>query len=256
MTLMKKTGCRSVFFEELDSTNEEAKRQAQAGAESGLLIVADKQTKGKGRRGRSWESPAGSNIFMSLLLRPTLKMESASMITLVMALSVSEAITEMTGLSALIKWPNDIVENKRKTAGILTELFMDGDGSWYLICGVGINVNQKSFPRELAETATSLFLESDTETDRRKLIEKVMERFDENYRTFCKKETMEDLMEAYNTLLVNKDAAVRVLDPKGEYEGMALGINREGELLVKKEDGSIEDVYAGEVSVRGIYGYV
>ncbi len=256
MTLMKKTGYRSVFFEELDSTNEEAKRQAQAGAESGLLIVADKQIKGRGRRGRSWESPAGSNIFMSLLLRPTLKMESASMITLVMALSVSEAITEMTGLFARIKWPNDVVVNGRKTVGILTELFVNGDGSWYLICGVGINVNQKSFPGELAETATSLFLESDTETDRRKLTEKVMERFDENYRTFCNKETMEDLMEVYNTLLVNKDAAVRVLDPKGEYEGMALGINREGELLVRKEDGSIEDVYAGEVSVRGIYGYV
>lgn len=256
MTLMKKTGYRSVFFEELDSTNEEAKRQAQAGAESGLLIVADKQIKGRGRRGRSWESPAGSNIFMSLLLRPTLKMESASMITLVMALSVSEAITEMTGLFARIKWPNDVVVNGRKTVGILTELFVNGDGSWYLICGVGININQKSFPGELAETATSLFLESDTETDRRKLTEKVMERFDENYRTFCNKETMEDLMEVYNTLLVNKDAAVRVLDPKGEYEGMALGINREGELLVRKEDGSIEDVYAGEVSVRGIYGYV
>ena len=243
-------------FDIIDSTNEEAKRCADAGAKSGLWIVSDAQSKGKGRRGRSWESPAGNNIFMSLLLRPFFLPDKASMVTLVMALSVARAIREATGLAAEIKWPNDIVINKKKAVGILTELSVKEGFIDYLICGIGINVNQQVFPEEISQTATSLFLESGREADRADLICRVMERFEENYRTFCQKQNMSDLLSAYHELLVNKDAEVRVLDPQGEYQGIARGINRQGELLVEKQDGTTEAVYAGEVSVRGIYGYV
>ncbi len=243
-------------FDIIDSTNEEAARKAKADAKSGLWIVADAQSQGKGRRGRSWESPAGNNIFMSLLLRPFFLPDKASMVTLVMALSVAQAIREATGLPAEIKWPNDIVINKKKAVGILTEMSVKEGFIEYVICGIGINVNQQTFPEEISETATSLYLESGRETDRADLVLRVMERLEENYKTFCQKQNMSDLLTAYHELLINKDAHVRVLDPKGEYQGIARGINRQGELLVEKEDGTVEAVYAGEVSVRGIYGYV
>ena len=243
-------------FDVTDSTNLEAERQALAGAPDRLLIVADEQQKGRGRRGRDWESPAGNNIFMTLLLRPSFSPDKASMVTLVMALAVARAIREETGLEAEIKWPNDIVIGGKKTVGILTELAVEAGNIKHLICGVGVNVNQKVFPAQICKTATSLSLESGREIDRITLICRIMRCFWADYESFCKRGDLEDLMPAYNALLVNKDREVRVLDPAGEYRGIARGVNSKGELLVEKEDGGIEAVYAGEVSVRGIYGYV
>lgn len=252
----KTAGKHLLYFDVIGSTNIEAKKQAEAGAPNGLLVVADKQEQGRGRRGRSWESPAGMNIFMTILLRPQFAPDRASMVTLVMALSVAWAIEEVTGLDVGIKWPNDIVVNKKKVVGILTEMNMETDYIQYLVCGVGINVNQDSLPDNIAKTATSLYLESGKKINRANLIEKTMEYFEKNYEVFLKDENMSNLMEAYNKLLVNKHNKVRVLDPKGEYEGLSHGINEAGELIVEKQDGTIENVYAGEVSVRGIYGYV
>ncbi|MGN1180172.1 MAG: biotin--[acetyl-CoA-carboxylase] ligase [Suilimivivens sp.] len=252
----KMAGSHLLYFDVIDSTNIEAKKQAEMNAPEGLLVVADKQEAGRGRRGRSWESPAGANIFMTILLRPSFSPERASMVTLVMAISVAQAITEAAELDAKIKWPNDIVVNKKKVVGILTELTMETDYIQYLVCGVGINVNQTDFPEAIRETATSLYLEGGKKINRAVLIEKTMEHFEENYGIFCRTEDMSGLMEAYNALLVNNGAQVRVLDPKGEYDGLSRGINELGELIVEKGDGSVENVYAGEVSVRGIYGYV
>ncbi len=243
-------------FDMIDSTNEEAKRCAEQGALSGLWVVADAQSKGKGRRGRVWESPAGNNIFMSLMLRPVFLPDKASMVTLVMALSVAQAVREATGLTAEIKWPNDIVIHQKKVAGILTELSAANGFIDYLICGIGINVNQQNFSEEIRQTATSILLESRREMDRADLVDRIMDRFEENYLVFCKKQNMSDLLTNYQELLINKDKEVRVLDPQGEYRAVARGINSRGELLVEKEDGTTEAVYAGEVSVRGIYGYV
>ena len=257
-----------IWLRETDSTNEEIKRRAAKGAPDGLWVVADKQTNGRGRRGRSWESADEGNVYMSLLLRPPFPCESASMVTLVMALSIAKVIREMTGLNAKIKWPNDIVIGGKKAVGILTELAFDESGSYYLICGVGINVNQRSFPADIEETATSLLTECVSKNaqasenpkvmpiDRRQLTEELKERFEAEYTVFCKTADMSELKASYEALLVNLNTCVRVLDPKGEYEGIALGINNSGELMVRKTDGSVEQVYAGEVSVRGIYGYV
>lgn len=252
----KMAGRHLLYYDVIGSTNIEAKKQAENNAPEGLLVVADKQEAGRGRRGRSWESPAGANIFMSILLRPVFSPAKAPMVTLVMALSVAQAIADVTDLEVKIKWPNDIVVNKKKVVGILTELTMETDYIQYLVCGVGINVNQTEFPENISATATSIYLEGGKKVNRAGLIEKVMERFEDNYETFCKTEDMSGLIEAYNRVLVNKETQVRVLDPKGEYNGLSHGINEMGELIVEKQDGAIENVYAGEVSVRGIYGYV
>ena len=231
-------------------------RMAQNGAEQGLVIVADKQTAGKGRRGRSWESPKGENLYFSILLKPALEPEKVPAITLVMAYSVAKAIRNHLGMPVGIKWPNDLVLSKKKVCGILTEMHMDGYEIQDVIVGVGINVNMKEFPEELQDKATSLFLEKGEVIQRESLLQAVLDEFGVQLRMFLDNQNLSFLKDSYNELLINREKEVVVLEPSGEYKAKALGINQAGELLVEREDGATEIVYAGEVSVRGIYGYV
>lgn len=248
---------RNVFYyEETDSTNTRAKALAEEGAVHGTLVTADRQRAGKGRRGRIWESTPGDNIYMTILLKPQISPVQAPMLTLVMALSVAEAIREETELEVGIKWPNDLVLSGKKLCGILTEMSLEEGHISYVASGVGINVNGVEFPEEIADKGTSLKLESGKEWNRAQLVVLVMEKFEKNYEIFLEKGSLETLKERYNTLLLNKGKEVRVLDPKGEYTAFALGIDEKGELLVERKDGRREAVFSGEVSVRGIYGYV
>ncbi|MBQ7943779.1 MAG: biotin--[Lachnospiraceae bacterium] len=247
---------KRIDYKEIDSTNLEAARLATGGAAEGTLVVADAQTAGRGRRGRQWESPQGAAIYMSLILRPEAEPERVSGLTLVMALAVVQAL-EKLGLSGCqIKWPNDIVMNRKKLCGILTELHMENGKVSDVIIGVGINVNQECFISEIASTATSIYVETGRRIDKDVLIDAVISAFAQNYSIYQKTYDMTNLREDYHAFLANRNHEVRVLDPKGEYEGIALGINLRGELLVRKQDDTIEEVYAGEVSVRGIYGYI
>lgn len=245
-----------VYASETDSTNIKAKALGEKGASHGTLFVADRQTAGKGRRGRSWESPSGTSIYMTVLLRPGFLPSRAPMLTLVMALSVAEGITGETGLLAQIKWPNDIVVNRKKVCGILTEMSAEVDYINYVVTGAGINVNTECFPEEIAGTATSLYIEGGARVRRAKLAARIMERYEENYDTFLAAEDLSGLKSAYNRLLVNRGKEVRILEPGNEYEAVASGINDTGELIVTAQDGSRRAIFAGEVSVRGVYGYV
>lgn len=249
-------GRELVFFEETDSTNAQAKRLAEEGAPSGTLIVSDCQTKGRGRRGRTWESPKGEAIYMTLLLRPEIRPDRASMLTLVMGLSVVQAIKNVLGIETGIKWPNDIVWEKKKIVGILTEMSVQIDYIDYLVIGVGINANREKFPAELEDKAVSLCKAAGHRINRAVLIAEIMKIFEENYELFCKTQDLSGLEEDYQKVLVNKDQPVRVLEPGHEYFGIARGINEMGELLVEREDKTVQAVYAGEVSVRGLYSYV
>lgn len=244
------------YLKETDSTNNDAKRCMEEGGVHGTLIVAERQTAGRGRRGRLWESPEGTAIYMTIGMKPEFAPDKVSMLTLVMALSVAEAIEEQSGLEAGIKWPNDVVVNKRKVCGILTEMILEAEYIRCVVTGVGINVNQPSMPEEIAQTATSLFIEKGEKLSRAALIESVMRHFENNYDCFIGSLDLSELKEAYEARLANKDQLVRVLDPKGEYEGIARGIRCTGELIVELPDGIVREVYAGEVSVRGYYGYV
>lgn len=249
-------GCRLVCYQETDSTNVRAAQLAEEGAAHGMLVVADAQSAGRGRRGRSWASPKGKNVYFSLLLRPAFPPDKASMLTLVMALAVKETIEEVCGTEAKIKWPNDIVVGGKKVTGILTELRMQGTAIDHVVIGVGINVKEQVFAPEYAEHATSLETEVQREISREQLIAGVMAHFEKGYDLFLQTMDLSLLCEAYNAALVNCGREVRVLDPKGEYTGLAQGINHKGELLVQLQDKTVQEVYAGEVSVRGIYGYV
>lgn len=242
--------------ESVDSTNNWAKRLAEDGAPQGTVVIANEQTAGKGRRGRKWVTPKGAAAAFSILLRPDMPPERASMLTLVKGLSVAQAISSLYGLEAKIKWPNDVIVSDKKICGILTEMSAQVDYINYIVIGTGINTNLKEFPEEIRDKATSLLIETGEKAMRAELIGAVLERFEGNYEVFSKTWDLEGLLEAYNDVLVNLDREVRVLEPKNEYTGIARGINAMGELLVEREDGQITRVYAGEVSVRGLYGYV
>lgn len=245
-----------IFYKETDSTNIRINALAKEGAAEGTVVRADYQTDGKGRRGRSWESPAGTNLYFSILLRPDIKPEKAPMLTLVMAYSVAKAIEAAEELKVQIKWPNDLILSNKKVCGILTEMSLAEGGISHVVIGVGINVNMKEFPQELCEKATSLCLEKGQSVDREKLLQQILTEFTKQYKKFLEIQDLSFLQEEYNQMLVNKGSEVLVLEPGNEYQGTALGINQNGELLVKKENDEIEAVFAGEVSVRGIYGYV
>ncbi len=245
-----------VYFEETDSTNTRAKAYAEKGCPHGTLFVADCQSSGKGRRGRNWNAPAGCNIYMSLLLRPDITPKAAPMLTLVMAVSVAVAIREVCGVETKIKWPNDIVLHKKKLCGILTEMSAGAEGIDYVVIGAGVNVNQEEFPEELMDRAASIKKETGMTTDREELRQAIVENFWKYYKTFLETEDLSGIINLYHDLLVNKDCEVKVLEPGNEYTAYALGINEKGELLVKMRSGEVKRIYAGEVSVRGIYGYI
>lgn len=275
-------GCQVVCFDSIDSTNIQAKVLAEQGCPHGTLVAADQQVSGKGRRGRTWESPKGSAISMSLVLRPTFAPNKASMLTLVMAISVANAIRDYdktygnNSWDVQIKWPNDIVVNGKKVCGILTEMSTEIDYINYVVIGVGINANIEEFPAELKEIATSLKLENQKFIDSQKLteglpnvkIEKncaiqrarlvgaILKEFEEQYAKFNELEDLSFMQEAYNKMLVNSGREVKVLEPGNEYQAVAMGIDEEGQLEVRLTNGEEKKVYAGEVSVRGIYGYV
>lgn len=244
------------FYEVLDSTNLRAKLDAENGAPQGSLVVADMQTAGRGRRGRGWSSPAGANAYFTLILKPDFSPDKASMLTLVMALAVAEGITETCGVEARIKWPNDIVIGGKKVCGMLTELSVQQEYIQYVVIGAGINVCLQEFSPEIADTAACLEQVCGRRVPRAQLIVRVMEAFEKYYEIFMETLDFSRLKEVYDRLSVNCGREVQVLDPKGEYTGISRGINAAGELLVELPDGSKKAVYAGEVSVRGIYGYV
>lgn len=244
------------YFQEVDSTNTTAKQFAEEGVEHGTLVVADRQKSGRGRRGKAWESPSGTGIWMSIILKPTMNPSHASMLTLVMALSVVRACKEITGLEGQIKWPNDLVINKKKICGILTEMSAQVDYINHIVVGVGINVNTEFFPEEISEIASSLKLEGKQFYNRAQLIVKVMEFFEMYYEKFMETEDFSLLQEEYNSYLINLNQQVKAFGQAGEFFGVAKGITNQGELIVVQEDGTQVLVYAGEVSVRGLYGYV
>ncbi len=245
-----------IYYEVIDSTNNEAKRLAETGAGNGTLLVTDLQEHGKGRRGRVWSTPPRTAVMMSILLRPDLPPDKVSSVTLVMGMAVAAACGSYCGVKAEIKWPNDVVVEGRKICGILTEMSSEIGAINYLVCGAGINANITEFPEELRDKADSLCRITGHPIDRAGLIAECMKQFEYYYEKYLRTGDVSLFLEEYNGLLAGKDGRVRVLEPGNEHDGIARGINEKGELLVELSDGTVEQVYAGEVSVRGVYGYI
>lgn len=248
----KTMGQTIYFYEETDTTNNRARELALEGASEGTLVVAEKQTAGRGRRGKVWESPLGTGIWMSLVLRPQIAPAEASVLTLLCGLATAEAIEAETGLSAGIKWPNDILINGKKAVGILTEMDCEMSEVHFVIPGIGINVNTASFPPEIAEIATSLYLECGKTVSRRRLVHRVLERLEEHYETFLRTGSFDAMLEDYRKHCITLGKEVHVLG-REPFFAEALDITPEGELLVRRADnGKEEVVFSGEVSIRGV----
>ena len=186
---------------------------------------------------------------MSILLKPEFEPQYASMLTLVMGLSVAQAVCEL-GVEVSIKWPNDVVVSHKKICGILTEMGVQDGKIREVVIGVGLNVNLKEIQDELKDKATGKTY------DRNRLIGLVMEKFEINYEKFVQTCDLSMMLDDYNMLLANKSQPVRVLDKISPYEGVALEIDKDGALLVRVQSGEIRKVCSGEVSVRGLYSYI
>lgn len=269
-----------IYIEETGSTNDNAKELGEKGAPHGTLVVTDHQTTGRGSRGRTWETPKGTNIAMSLLVRPTAPPDKVSMLTLIMGMSIAEGIEaalviakdEELSRSTLvdiprqllaecknypqIKWPNDVVIAGKKICGILTELHMNPDNTINnVVIGVGINVNMTDFPDDIKDIAGSIYSTTGIKLDRSMVVACCMKRFEENYEKYIETYDLRLLKDDYERRLINRRKIVKVLDPKGEYEAIAHGITNTGALIVSDEEGNEYEINGGEVSVRGLYSY-
>ncbi|MDO4301361.1 MAG: biotin--[acetyl-CoA-carboxylase] ligase [Clostridia bacterium] len=237
-----------IYKAELDSTNEECKRQANAGCCSGLFVVCDQQTAGKGRLGRSWVAEKSSGLYMSMLLKPDIMPVEAPQMTLVAGIAIRRIINRLTGLNVEIKWPNDIIINGKKLVGILTEMSAEMEKVNYIVVGIGINVNMAGFEGELKEKAASLYIETGRKFKRSDIINEFLSEFKLCYDEFCKN-GFESFVNEYNEYCANVNKAVKTVGGKEEISGIAKGVNSRGELLILSND-ELVPVFAGEVSLR------
>ena len=251
-------GRQLLFLDQVDSTNTEAKRQAARGAAEGLVILSDRQSAGRGRAGRSFHSPAGSGLYLSALLRPPLPLDAVAHFTAWTAVAVCDGIEAACGVRPRIKWTNDLVLNGKKLCGILTELGVDRTTGTldYLVVGVGINVSQQpgDFPEDIRTIATSLSRELGRPVDRAGLAAEVIRALDRMYARFPADKSA--YLEQYRRDCLTVGNPVRLVTPVSSRDAFATGIDSDFRLLVELPDGRTEAVSTGEVSVRGLYGYV
>ena len=238
-----------------DSTIDFLKHYRPVSPKDMILVTADFQTAGRGQAGNSWESEAGKNLLFGLLFHPReVEANRQFILSQAVALSICETLSDYAE-DIRIKWPNDIIMSGKKVCGILTEMSAQFDYVNHIVVGIGINVQNKSFPKDIESVATSLFIETKEHYHRAELVERIWEAFEHYYEIFLQTEDLSGLVNEYNSHLVNMHQQVKVLDPKEPFEGKAMGITPKGELIVDTWE-SRKLVSTGEVSVRGIYGYV
>lgn len=242
-------GRKAVLLEEVDSTNLAAKRMAAEGAPEGTLILARRQTAGRGRMGRSWKSPEEGCIFMTVLLRPGLPPQSAPVLTLLVGMAVCKAVRQTTGLLAEIKWPNDVLLDGKKICGILTEMSAEMEEIHYVAAGIGINVNVPALPEEISKTATSLAIAGGKAYCRADVVAAVLLELEVLYERYLAEGSFSGFVREYEALCHTVGRKVAVIG-RETREGTAVGVCETGELLVELSSGGILAVNSGEVSVR------
>lgn len=256
------TGClvgrELLCLDVIDSTNTECKRKAMAGAEEGLVVLAEGQTAGRGRKGRQFQSPKGKGLYFSTLLRPNLEPGQVSDITAWVAVAVCDGIEAVCGVRPRIKWTNDLVLNGKKLCGILTELGLESEtySLDYLVTGIGINVNQdpEDFDAEVRGIATSLSQELGHPIRRTELAAQIILALNRMYAAFP--EGKQHYLDQYRADCLTPGNQVQLFTPSSRQEAYAESIDDEFRLVVRYPDGRREALSAGEVSVRGMYGYV
>jgi len=238
------------YYKEVISTNNQAKLAAQQDVDEGTIIVSEAQTSGRGRLARGWYSPAEKGIWFSVILRPHFLPQEAPKCTLLAAVAIAKAIEKITELQVGIKWPNDILYNKQKLVGILTEMNAEMDCINYIIIGMGINVNiqKNEFPLELQQIATSLAILKGEKISRVKLLNEILFQIETLYNV-AQTEGFVKILEEWKKYSVTLGKTVDVIGINDTFVGVAMDIDADGALLVKTETG-IKRVLAGDVSIR------
>jgi BirA family biotin operon repressor/biotin-[acetyl-CoA-carboxylase] ligase len=231
----------------MDSTNNVAKELAEQRAPEGTLVITEEQTGGRGRRGRSWSSPAGVNLLFSVLLRPTMQADQVFVLTMILALAALEAVKALSGLSLRIKWPNDLYRGMKKLAGILTEFSTKEKRVEWVVLGLGMNVNWH--PRELSAHATSIFSETGLRASRNGLLVEILKRFGTYYREVLRG-NIEPFYQRWNEACFVLGRPIEIESGRERMHGKALRIDREGALIIETEDGHTQRIVAGDVSLR------
>jgi len=234
-------------FEEVGSTNDLAKELAARGAPEGALVVAEAQTGGRGRLGRSWDSPPGAGLYVSLILRPPLPPTEMPQITLTTAVAAARALRRVTGATPGIKWPNDLLLAGKKVGGILTEMETESDQIRHLVVGLGLNVNNPAFPAGLEPIATSLLLATGREHSRLNILQAWLEEFEELYERFLARE-FAAILEEWRSLTVTLRQRLTVRQGPVTIRGLALEVAPDGALLVQTESGEVVRVTSGEIT--------
>lgn len=240
---------RIICLAQTDSTNSQAKRLAAEGAAEGTVVVAESQTSGRGRRGRSWFSPAGQSIYASIILRPSMAPPQTPQITLMTAVAVARALREATGLNANIKWPNDILIADKKIAGILTEITTDMDAVDYVVVGLGVNVNTAAadLPPDIRPIATSIRIESGSRFSRTDLLCSLLRHFESSYDTL-KRDGFNPIMAQWRELsdIIGRPVYVDVLDVR--HTGIVEAVDDDGVLILKDDNGRLHRIFSGDVT--------
>ncbi len=246
-------GKNVLHFETIDSTNDYAKKIGNE-LRDGSVIISEEQTKGKGRLGRVWESKAGEGIWMSIILKPNIIPNKAPFITLIAGASIVKALN-ILGVDAKIKWPNDITINNKKLSGILTELSAEIERVNYIVVGIGMNVKDTDFEEELKDKATSLYKEN-YNVSRVDIVKEILCQFEKLYLDYIEKDDKKEVLDICRqySAIINKEIYVIKNDQKELVD--CIGINEEGNLIIKNKDGKLEEIMSGEVSIRGVKGYV
>lgn len=237
-------GSKFFYHETLVSTMDEAFRLGMEGAPEGAVVCAETQTKGRGRLGRSWSSPKYKGIYSSIILRPRLSAADLSKLTLLSAVAVAEAVEKVSGVQAMIKWPNDLLVKNKKLAGILTELRAEVDQMKFVVIGLGININNSG--AQLIEGATSLKNEAGQTFSRVEVLREILRAFERWY-VRCNKEGFDELFKAWKERSATLGKRVRITDPASIVEGVAVDLDSDGGLLIRQDSGVVVKKLAGDV---------
>jgi len=240
-------GQRIFHYFKTDSTNSVALALATRGAEHGTVVVAEEQTAGRGRLGRTWYSEKKNGIYVSVILRPPLVPSAAPLLTLLAGLAAHQAIQASTGLAADIRWPNDVLVNSKKVCGILTEMNAELDRLHAVVVGIGINVNHREMPKELEATATSLRLVLGRPVSRAQLLVTLLKELEKHYQLLLREGGRAIVERWARASTFAEGKRVRVLTGTGEYQAVTAGLDPTGALHVRRKDGSEELLVAGEI---------
>ncbi|MCL0076185.1 biotin--[acetyl-CoA-carboxylase] ligase [Dehalococcoidia bacterium] len=240
-------GRQIAYHRDLTSTQDAAKALAAQGANEGTIVIAETQAAGRGRIGRSWASPPGGT-YLSIILRPAVKPSEALRFPLIAGVAVAQAIEQLTGLKPQLKWPNDIILEGRKAGGILTEMSAEMDRINYIVIGMGINVNTERahFPEEIRGIATSLREECGKEVSRVQLVQEILAQLESLYEDF-QVSGFEPIRERWKDLSNTIGSWVSVRGEREQVEGAAIDIDGDGALILRKANGALERVIAGDI---------